>query len=219
MVMEPREQVARNIAPSEWAERDRCSQLRDYYDQEYANIQLFGSFEGWVDRMTGPSLKAADAILSALAAHPVEIEAGQWPDIASAPKDGSYILAEVAENDSLQFRHQVGRMFVIRHEGRTASGCDLGWAVYPGYGGAPDSFFSRWQPVPPAPPLSRDTSEIEAALEPFAAFADALNDAVPDNIALAIFADGATMFGPGAPSVGDLRRARSALASLRGARS
>jgi hypothetical protein len=62
------EQIARIIAPSEWAERDRCSQLRDYYDQEYANIQLFGSFEGWVDRMTGPSLKKAATIRALLSA-------------------------------------------------------------------------------------------------------------------------------------------------------
>lgn len=120
------EQIARIIAPSEWAERDRCSQLRDYYDQEYANIQLFGSFEGWVDRMTGPSLKAADAILSALAAHPVEIEAGQ-------PKPNDAIMVALA-----------GQFLALR--GLTQA-------------------YSDWLASGGEVALSRDTSEIEAALK------------------------------------------------------
>lgn len=79
--------------------------------------------------------------------------AGQWQDIASAPKDGSYIIAVVAPNDSRHLRHFAGRAFVIRHEGTTMmSGYDMGWAVYPGYGGAADHMFSHWMPLP-APPL------------------------------------------------------------------
>lgn len=51
------------------------------------------------------------------------------------------------------------------------------------------------------------------ALRPFAAFAEALNEAVPDDIAIGIYADGAMRFGPsGGATVGDLRKARAALA-------
>ncbi|KMS60011.1 hypothetical protein V474_07990 [Novosphingobium barchaimii LL02] len=69
----------------------------------------------------------------------------------SAPKDGSYILAIVAENDSRHLGYMAGRMFVIRHEGRLDD-YDLGWAVFPGFGGAPDRYFRCWQPAPPPPP-------------------------------------------------------------------
>lgn len=52
--------------------------------------------------------------------------------------------------------------------------------------------------------------EMEAALEPFAAFADALSENVPDAIAIGIYADGAMRFGPsGGANVGSLRAARS----------
>lgn len=52
------------------------------------------------------------------------------------------------------------------------------------------------------------------ALEPFAAFADALNEEVPDNIAIGFYADGAMRFGPnGGTTVGSLRKARAALAA------
>lgn len=74
-----------------------------------------------------------------------------WQPIESAPKDGSYILAIVAENESRHMGHLAGRMFVIRHEGRTVSDYDMGWAVFPGYGGAPDSFFTHWMPLPSTP--------------------------------------------------------------------
>lgn len=71
----------------------------------------------------------------------------------SAPRDGSYILAIVAPNDSRHMEHNAGRCFVIRHEGKTPGDYDMGWAVFPGYGGAPDSFFSCWMPLP-APPAA-----------------------------------------------------------------
>ena len=75
-----------------------------------------------------------------------------WQPIETAPKDGTYILAIVAKNDSLHLQYHAGRMFVIRHEGKTkASGFDLGWAVYPGYGGVSDHNFTHWMPLPPPP--------------------------------------------------------------------
>ncbi len=74
-----------------------------------------------------------------------------WRAFVSAPKDGSYILAIVAPNDSRYLGHCAGRVFTIRHEGRTPNDYDMGWAVFPGYGGAPDSYFSHWMPLPETP--------------------------------------------------------------------
>jgi len=74
-----------------------------------------------------------------------------WQPIESAPKDGQYILAIVGKNESRSMAHMEGRMFVIRHEGTTKSGYDLGWAVFPGYGGAPDHYFTHWMPLPSPP--------------------------------------------------------------------
>ena len=80
-----------------------------------------------------------------------------WQPIATAPRDGRYILAIVGENSQRHMQQNVGRMFVIRHEGTTCSEYDLGWAVYPGYGGESDRTFSHWQPLP-EPPLSHSTT-------------------------------------------------------------
>lgn len=74
-----------------------------------------------------------------------------WQAIESAPKDGRYVLAVVAAGRGRHLGHQAGRAFVIRHEGTTSSGYDLGWAVYPGFGGASDCDFSHWQPLPEPP--------------------------------------------------------------------
>jgi hypothetical protein len=94
------------------------------------------------------------AALSTPAAQPVE---GDWRSFETAPKDGDYILAIVAPNESRHLGHHSGRMFVIRHEGYTApSEFDMGWAVYPGFGGAPDSYFSLWMPLPSAPQQARE---------------------------------------------------------------
>lgn len=58
------------------------------------------------------------------------------------------------------------------------------------------------------------TEELEAALKPFAKFAEALKDEVPDTIALGLFAGGDIRFGPDGASVGDLRRAAALLAAI-----
>lgn len=92
----------------------------------------------------------SDALRSAQAA--IAAMQPDWRPIETAPRDGTYILAIVAANDCRHLGHHAGRMFAIRHEGATdGSGYDMGWAVYPGYGGAPDNFFSAWTPLP-APP-------------------------------------------------------------------
>lgn len=77
-----------------------------------------------------------------------------WQPIETAPKDGSYILAIVAGGGGRHLEHQAGRMFVIRHEGETRSEYDLGWSVYPGFGGARDFNFSHWMPLPEPPALT-----------------------------------------------------------------
>ena len=73
----------------------------------------------------------------------------EWQPIETAPRDGRYILAIASDIDERY--NQPGRMFVIRHEGRTPSDFDLGWAVYPGFGGAPDRWFTHWLPLPEPP--------------------------------------------------------------------
>lgn len=73
--------------------------------------------------------------------------------MADAPRDGRYILAIVAPGRGFHLEYQASRAFVIRHEGKTQTGFDLGWAVYPGFGGASDHDFSGWTDLhlPPTP--------------------------------------------------------------------
>lgn len=81
-----------------------------------------------------------------------------WRPIETAPKDGTAILAIVAKNETRHLGHLEGRAFVIRHEGFMRSGYDLGWAVFPGYGGASDFLFSHWMPLPSPPKDAGDES-------------------------------------------------------------
>lgn len=53
--------------------------------------------------------------------------------------------------------------------------------------------------------------ELLSALQRFSDFADALSEIVPDNMALGLLTDGLAI-GPCAPTVGDLRAARAAIA-------
>lgn len=74
----------------------------------------------------------------------------RWQPIETAPRDGRYIVALYRSLDGYA-AHLDGRAFVVRHEGVTPSDYDLGWALYPGYGGVPDKCLSAWIPLPPAP--------------------------------------------------------------------
>ena len=77
-------------------------------------------------------------------------EPSGWRPMESAPKDGTYILARVApQDDDDRWGYLSGRCFVIRHEERTPSGYDLGWSVFPGFGGVSDDWFEGWLPLPP----------------------------------------------------------------------
>jgi len=72
----------------------------------------------------------------------------EWLPFSSAPKGDEYILAMVAYAPE-QYAHLNGRPFSIRHGGATASDFDLGWNLYPGFGGVPDSWFSAWAEINP----------------------------------------------------------------------
>lgn len=68
----------------------------------------------------------------------------------TAPRDRSSILARYnPEDDHLEARFK-GRWFVIFHEGVTEDGYDMGWALYPGYGGVSARHFDGWLPLPNA---------------------------------------------------------------------
>lgn len=78
-----------------------------------------------------------------------------WQSIETAPKDGRYIVAVYQSLDGYAAQFH-GRAFVVRHEGKTPSDYDLGWALFPGYGGVPDKCLSHWMPLP-EPPTKAET--------------------------------------------------------------
>lgn len=72
---------------------------------------------------------------------------GEWQPIETAPRDGTRIWA-ILRPDA---KNWPNRSFEIWHEGTTASDFDLGWTLFPGYGGVDDRHFAGWMPLP-APP-------------------------------------------------------------------
>lgn len=139
-----REEVARVVA----------SALGDDFDHAFVNKSEWnkargekgGRYRDINEPMQDDYLATADAILALFS------PADGWRPIETAPKDGTYILSQVGVIDSERFAHWSGRTFVIRHEGVRESGFDLGWSMFPGFGGAPDHWFAGWQPLPAAPP-------------------------------------------------------------------
>jgi len=87
-------------------------------------------------------------------------DASIWRPAETAPKDGSYILVRLAVISDERWAHLSGRAFVVRHEGKTLNGYDLGWALHPGFGGAPDHWIDAWQAIDPAT-LLKDADEVE----------------------------------------------------------
>jgi hypothetical protein len=85
--------------------------------------------------------------------------------MSEAPKDGSYILGYYRSIDNERTEHWDGRAFVIRHEGKTASDYDLGWALFPGYGGVPDICFAGWAPLPAALSRARPASSLSTDVQ------------------------------------------------------
>lgn len=80
----------------------------------------------------------AEALLNPDPWRPIEELPEEW-------KDGRWIEAVVADSADDGARLTPGRVFVIRHDGVTRSGHNLGWSVYPGYGGAHDRTFSHFR--------------------------------------------------------------------------
>lgn len=103
-----------------------------------------GIVDGWRERAERAEARCR-ALESASPAEP-----SGWRPMESAPKDGTYILARVAPRDGdHRWGYLSGRCFVIRHEERTPSGYDLGWSVFPGFGGVSDDWFEGWLTLPP----------------------------------------------------------------------
>ena len=75
----------------------------------------------------------------------------EWKPIETAPKDGSWIIAQVRPDLTGRDEHYAGRCFVVKHMGfGRSSTFDMGWALFPGMG-VGDEFLSCWMPLPPAP--------------------------------------------------------------------
>jgi hypothetical protein len=115
-------------------------------------------------RVVGIAERLAMALNAARSEGPKAVPG--WRPIASAPKDGTFILARLAqmEPDS-RWAHLSGRCFVVRHEGQTSSGFDLGWSVYPGLGGAPDWWLAAWAAIPAAAPPPPEGSKLLGDVE------------------------------------------------------
>lgn len=99
-------------------------------DFDYENAAK--NFASAINR-TAPSTSAGDALRA----------------MEAAPKDGRYVLAVYKSLDGYA-ESLDRRAFVVRHEGETSNGYDLGWALFPGHGGVPDKCFYGWLPLPAA---------------------------------------------------------------------
>ena len=107
------------------------------------------------DRADAAFILAAVAFARAALSVPInKIGEDAWQDMATAPRDGRYILVAIAEGREGHLAHQAGRMFVVRHAGM-AGEYDMGWNLHPGYGGCSDFDFAGWMPAPQPPAIRR----------------------------------------------------------------
>jgi hypothetical protein len=90
-----------------------------------------------------------DAALSA-ARPQIERETREaWRPIASAPKDGTHILALTVKINEERWAHLSQRMFVVWHISDIQ-----GWSLFPGMG-CGDNWLACWQPLDPSPAAIR----------------------------------------------------------------
>lgn len=76
-----------------------------------------------------------------------------WRPIKTAPKNRTDILVLLRRDiPELRERRHAGRQFVALHPGVDHDGFDVGWSLYPGYGGVPDDWIAGWLPLPPGLP-------------------------------------------------------------------
>lgn len=93
-----------------------------------------------------PDIAAALVIQEALA------ERDGLRPMSEAPRDRTPVLVKLRDDafrcDGGRFSHYAGRWFVAYHEGTTVSDYDLGWGLFPGFGGVVDANLEGWLPLP-----------------------------------------------------------------------
>ena len=71
---------------------------------------------------------------------------GDIRPMSEAPRDGTFILAQVVASSANRWP---SRWFVVRHAGALSpNDYDMGWDLFPGYGGVNDAAFQGWLPLP-----------------------------------------------------------------------
>lgn len=114
---------------------------------------------------------ARDAIQAYLTANPKPLPVG-WPDISSAPRDGSKIILGLVyfdDDGELQKMVSEGRWFAGEEDGSDYMGCDAGFLdsgcegiFYRGRSFGNPEYFSKgrqpthWQPLPAPPALKSE---------------------------------------------------------------
>ncbi len=73
----------------------------------------------------------------------------KWQPIETAPKDGTFFLAKLANITDDRYHHWSGRQFVVRYVGA------MDWGLFPGMG-VGDDWLEGWMPLPDPSPAQGD---------------------------------------------------------------